>query len=346
MMRAGDVKAAGRQWVLEQGRHTPGFVGAYFTGSVNWLPDDAPFPATSDLDIHLVLEDPGDALKPGKFVYRGVLLEASYIARDQLHSPEAVLSSGQLAGAFRASAVILDPTGTLTALQEVVSREYTRRHWVRARCERAAEAVRAGARSLDAAAPLHDQATTCVFVAGITTFVLLAAGLQNLTVRKRYAAARDLLVAYGKLDFQEPLLALLGCEVMSRQRVEQHLDGMTTAFDTAKLVAKTPYRFASDISDAARPISVDGTRDLIESGLHREAVFWIAATYGRCRTILAADAPDLLPRLDADYRALLADLGIDSLADRQARCRAIEAFLPRVWEVAEEILVANPEIQD
>src|SRR5690349_20171440 len=140
MMRAGDVKEAGRQWVLEQGRHTPGFVGAYFTGSVNWLPDDAPFPATSDLDVHLVLDDPGDALKPGKFIYRGVLLEASCIARDQLRSSEAVLSSGQLAGAFRASAVILDPTGTLTALQEVVSREYARRHWVRARCERAAEA--------------------------------------------------------------------------------------------------------------------------------------------------------------------------------------------------------------
>ncbi|MBI3971586.1 MAG: hypothetical protein HY332_09890 [Chloroflexi bacterium] len=58
---------------------------------------------------------------------------------------------------------------------------------------------------------------------GVTTYVLLAAGLKNPTVRKRYVAARELLAEYGRLDFHEPFLALLGCAEMDRERVEHHL---------------------------------------------------------------------------------------------------------------------------
>jgi len=192
-MLVSEAKAAARQWVLERGRQTPGVVGAYFAGSVNWLADDAEFPATSDLDVKLVVDDPGAAPRPGKFVYRGVLLEVSHVPRDALRSPEVVLGSYHLAGGFRTPSIILDPTGALTALQEAVSREYAQRRWVRARCEQAASGVRDRARSLDEAAPLHDQVTSCVFAAGVTIHVLLVAGLRNPTVRRRYAAVRELL---------------------------------------------------------------------------------------------------------------------------------------------------------
>ena len=346
-MKVKQAKEAARQWVLEEGSKTPGFSGAYLHGSANWLTDDASIPATSDTDVMVVLTGVEPPIKPGKFHYKGVLLEVSYISRDTLSSPESVLGRGHLAGGFRTRSVILDPSGQLTALQEVVSREYARRSWVRTRCERAADAARSAGRALHEAVPLHDQATMAVFAAGLTTFVLLAAGLKNPTVRKRYVAAREVLAEYGRLDFQEPLLELLGCAAMEREQVEHHLDGVTAAFDAASRVTiKTPYRFASDISNAARPISIDGSRELIERGLHREAVFWLAATYGRCRTIFAADAPELLPRFDPSYRELLADLDIDSFEDRRLRCGEVEAFLPRVWEVAEEIMAANPDIED
>lgn len=130
-----EAKAAARHWVMAQGSRTPGIVGAYFAGSANWLADDAGFPTTSDLDVHLVLADPDAAARPGKFVHRGVLLEVSFIPRDALRSPEAVLGDYHLAGAFRTPSVILDPTGTLTALQDNVSRQFAQRGWVRARCE-------------------------------------------------------------------------------------------------------------------------------------------------------------------------------------------------------------------
>ncbi len=344
-MKVRQAKDAARRWVMEEGSKTPNFFGAYLHGSANWLTDDATLPATSDTDVMLVLAGAEPPIKPGKFHYHGVLLEVSYISRDTLSSPEAVLGRGHLAGGFRTRSIILDPSGELSALQEVVSREYARRSWVRTRCERAADSVRSW--SLDEAAPLHDQATTAVFTAGVTTYVLLAAGLKNPTVRKRYVASREVLVEYGRVDFQERLLELLGCAAMSRERVEHHLDGVTAAFDAASRVTiKTPYRFASDISAAARPISIDGSHELIERGLHREAVFWLAATHGRCRTIFAADAPELVPRFDPSYGELLDDLGIGSFEDRRWRCEAVEAFLPRVWEVAEEIMAANPDIED
>jgi hypothetical protein len=52
--------------------------------------------------------------------------------------------------------------------------------------------------------------TAWLFPTGVTTHVLLTADLRNLTVRLRYPAVRELLVAYGQPEFYEELLALLG----------------------------------------------------------------------------------------------------------------------------------------
>jgi hypothetical protein len=336
--------AVARQWVADVGRSTPGFAGAYMGGSASDLASDAPFPSTSDLDVYLVVEDAERVPKRGKFVYEGVLLEASLIARQALRSPEAVLGHYHLAGGLVQPGILADPTGMLTALHEAVARDFAKRCWVRQRCEHAMSTMRSYAQSLAAAAPIHDQVTTCVFAAGVMTHVLLVAGLRNPTIRKRYAAVRKLLESYGQMACYEPLLALLGCAAMGRQQVEQHLMATTQVFDAARLAIKTPYRFAADISDAGRPVAIDGSRELIERGLHREAVFWIAATYSRCRTILTADAPELLVQFDPGYQELLTDLGIATFLDRQARCRAIEAYLPQLWQVAEEIMASNREI--
>jgi hypothetical protein len=51
-------------------------------------------------------------------------------------------------------------------------------------------------------------------------------------------------------------------------------------------------------------------------------------------------------RFEPGYRRLLGDLGITSFADLQRRRERVEALLPRVWHVAEEIVAANPEIRD
>jgi len=70
---------------------------------------------------------------------------------------------------------------------------------------------------------------------------------------------------------------------MSKLRVEYRLAAVTEIFDFAKEIINPPHRFASDISEVGRPISIGGSREFIDSGYHREAVYWIGATYSRCR---------------------------------------------------------------
>ena len=134
---------------------------------------------------------------------------------------------------------------------------------------------------------------------------------------------------------------------MSRKRVEHHLATLADAFDAAKAVIKTPFFFASDISDLARPIAIDGSRKLIEQGNHREAMFWIVATYARCQKVLYHDGPQALQeRHDRGFRHVLNDLGITSAGDLRHRSDQIKESLPWVWDLAEAIITANPGIRD
>jgi hypothetical protein len=351
-MRAGQARETAWQWVIEEASGIPGFCGAYTAGSTNWLPDDADLTTTSDLDIMVVLTGPNqasrcDKLRSGKFRYHEVLLEASYLRNDQLLSSGLVLSDYHLAPSFQTSNIMLDPSGHLTALRAIVCRDYAKRQWVRQRCANARDKVLRYLRSINQKTPLHDLVIACLFGAGITAHVLLVAGLRNPTVRARYVAVRELLAAYDDVEFHETLLELLGAARISRGRAGQHLATLTDIFDPATKAIKTPFPFASDLSDMARPIAIDGSLELIERGYHREAMFWIAVTHSRCQKVLSRDASGELPQRFSDsYRDLVDDLDIASFADVRRRCAEVERFLPRVWEAAERIMASNPRIED
>jgi hypothetical protein len=335
-----------RRWVKEEAGRTPGLHGAYLTGSVNWLPDDASLPATSDLDVNLVLSGPQASTQGGKLVYQGLLLDVTFRSLDQLRSPELVLSHYQLAGGFMKPSIILDPSGQLSELQWAVERGFPQRRWVSRRCAHAQDRVLEGLVASEESDPFHDQVISWVFPTGRMAHVPLVAGLKNPTVRRRYVTVRELLAEYGHLELHEILLEALGCASMSRVRVEQHLAAVVEAFDVAAVVSRTSSRFASDISDLARPIAIDGSRDLIEQGYHREAIFWIVVTYSRALRALHHNAPvAVVERFEPGYRQLLGDLGIDSFADLQWRREQIEKPLPQVWQIAEDIMAANPKIE-
>ncbi len=97
----------------------------------------------------------------------------------------------------------------------------------------------------------------CLFAAGITAHILLVAGLRNPTVRARYVAVRELLADYGHVEFHEALLELLGSARISRERVSQHLAPLTEIFDAARRAIRTPFPFATDISDSGRRIAIN-----------------------------------------------------------------------------------------
>ena len=340
-----EAKALARQWVLSEGQQLPGFAGAFYHGSVNWLAADATLAPTSDLDLMLVFAEP-PPVKLGKFVYHGVILEVSYLSSAELQTPEQILGQSHLASSFMGPSIIADPTGHLTALQLVVARDYAKREWVVKRCEDVRAKILRNLDSIKVTDPFHDQVSAWLFGTGLTTHLPLVAGLENPTVRRRYLAARELLRNYGYLNFYEELLGLLGCRTLRSKQVNEHLKSLTAAFDAAKAVVKSPFFFAADINDLARPVAIEGSRELIERGDHREAVFWMVATYARCQLIFQQDgSPAIQAQFTPGFQRLVADLGIASSADLVQRGARVKAFLPRLWGVTAAILAANPRIE-
>jgi hypothetical protein len=322
-------------------------LGAFLHGSIHVLPDHALLDPTSDVDVMVVVDDPAAVEKPGKVCYRGVLLEVSLLASAHVASAERVLGEYNLAGSFRSPGMLADPTGHLAEVQRVVGEQFARREWVRARCTQALRKVLNGLSDRKEDDLFHDLVIAWLFPAGILTHVVLVAGLRNPTVRKRYAAARELMAEYGLLAEYERLLEILGAADLSREQVQRHLDAMTDAFDTAATVIRSPFFFAADISEVGRPVAIQGSQELIDRGLHREAVFWIAATYSRCMAVFEADGTRALSaRFDTGYRYLLADLGLVSYADFPRRRVEVAEAVPWIGAIADGIIAANPEIQE
>jgi hypothetical protein len=344
-MTVGAARSAAVDWVARHAQGQPGFRGAYFIGSSVGLSDDAELAPDSDIDVAVLTSEPELPLKPGKLLHDGALLEISVFPWQGFSSVDNVLSSYHLAAGLRFDTVIADPTGDLRPLQRRVARAFAEELWVRRRCENALGKVENLLGGIDPRAPWHDQVTAWLFATGVTTHVLLVAAMRNPTVRLRYLAVREVLAEYDRLTLYPDLLELLGCADMTPQQTGHHLDALARTFDAAAAVAKTPFPFSSDITPLSRSIVIDGSRKLIESGNHREAVFWIVATFARCNKILAADAPratqcEFAPAFDA----ILADLGISSLADLFTRRDDVHRFLPRLWDTAEEIIDRNPGV--
>ena len=340
-----EVKLAAEDWVKCECFNLPGFLGAFLAGSVTTLPDGMPLPVGSDVDITVVTEDPPER-KLGKFRFRGVLLEVSFEVPKRFQSPEAVLEDPHLAGGIQGMQVVADPSGFLGRLQGEVAGEYARRRCVRQRCRTAVAMAEARLHPFSTSAPLHDRVTAWLFGTSLTALTLLLAGLRPPTVRRRYAEVRGLLRKQGRLDFHEELLRLLGCSDWSRSRTERHLDAVSEAFDRAKHLPKGAFPFGADISDAARPVAIDGSRELIEEGFHREAVFWLLATYSRCQWIFHFNAFEHVEdHFQQGYLSLLGDLGIGEKGALESRRKRVLNFLPQVTIMAESVMDATPEIK-
>lgn len=328
-----------REWVIEEGGKTPGFAGAFLHGSINWLPGTAQLPETSDLDVMMVLAGEAPTQKPGKFRYRGVLLEVSYLSLASIATAEHVLGNAHLAGSLHLPSVLEDPSGHLATLQAEVARHYGDEAWVLRRCADVEAKMRHPFPSPHA--PFPDQVNAWLFPTGLTTHLLLVAGLRNPTVRQRYLAVRDLLAEQGRLDVYPGLLEDLGVAHLTARRVTTHLETLEAAFQDAAQAIRSPFFFAADLSEAGYPVAIGGSRELIERGDHREAVFWIAATAVRCQQVFLQDAPHLISRHAPGFRALLWEMGIGDRGDLIARREAMLARLPERWQLAREIMAAR-----
>lgn len=346
-MRAQAARSIARQWLAREIVARPGFCGALWHGSVLDLPNDAPLDPSTDLDLIVVFDEPPEGLRRGKHPVDGALLDITVLPWSDIRDPDTVLANHQLAPSFRSPELLADPDGALAHLRDSVAREFNRREWVERRVERAVRKVRDFLDCIDPGTPFAGSVMSWLFGTGVTTHVLLVAGLRNPTVRKRYIAARELLRDVGMPGMHEELLRMLGSASLSPDQASRHLAALKPAFDATASTIRTPlFFFASDLSPAARPIAIGGSLAMIAAGDHREAMFWIAATWARCMQVFHADAPALEARFDSAFRAMLADLGIRSVEDMQARAAEVRTALPHLQSVAGAIMDTTPEIVD
>jgi hypothetical protein len=317
----------------------PGFRGAFFSGSTAALSPDSILPRYSDVDVVVVVASSDGPPKLGKFRYEDALLDVSYLPWNQLAHLDQVAGAYQLAPSFSSNQVIVDPTGHLDKLYRAISAGFAHPEAVRRRCESAIAKLESGLAAIDSTAVWHDQVTAWMFPTSIITHVVLVAALRNPTVRLRYLAAREILYEHDKHALYETLLELLGCADCDRPSVQRHLDELSEVFDQAVAVAKTPFFFSCDITPDARPVAIDGSQQLIDNGDHREAVFWLIATYARCQKILSADAPSSVRQAGSlRFCSAVRELfGVHDIADLFRRRDALSQLLPVLRDAAASI---------
>jgi len=338
-MQVRRARAVAAGWVHDHQQQLPGFRGAFFSGSLTELSLDSELSATSDVDVVVVLAGSEAIPKLGKFGHEGVLLEVTFLAEDELADVEAVAHTFFLAPSFRTDQVISDPTGHLGRLQRRISTGFSRPEAIRARYQNALERLETRLGRVGAEPAWHDQVSAWLFPTSLTTVVILVAALKNPTVRLRYLNARATLVAHDRLEVYGRLLELTGCAAAQPDQVQRHLDRLAVTFDRAAALARTPFFFSSDITPVARPIAIGGSQDLIAAGRHREAVFWVIATYARCQRILSADAPDVAAQTAPWFAEAVEELlSVSGVADLQRRAGLTLSFLPELSATAETIL--------
>jgi len=341
-MTIAEARAIARQWVSASATSLPGYHGAFTHGSTNWLSPDDELPAGSDLDVLLVLDEPPPQ-KLGKVVVEGLLLDISYLPASELASAADVLGISHLAGSFALATILDDPGGELLALQARVAVAYPQRPWVERRIEFVHRKILRHLDGLDASLPLEQQVVRWLFATGLTTHLVLVAGLRNPTVRRRYVAARELLNELDLVDAYPPLLELLDPVGLDAATVTAHLNRLATAFDDAAEAIQTPFPFAADLTPEARPIAIDEGYAMVARGDHREAIFWLAATACRCQEVLRNDAPESVRAThEPAFRALLAGLGLATTGERRLRERQLREQLPAVSALAAQA-TARPD---
>ena len=351
-MKVREVKEIAEQWVSEYAAKIPGFAGAFYTGSITSLPDQEDYSSSSDVDLYIVIDgDMPENTRHVKFDYKGIILEPNYVSSQRHRTPEQLLANHFLAFHFRVPNIISDPSGNLTALQKAVARDFAKRHWVEKRCQSEFQyTLEWVEKSLSVESEDAYMFTPFFnFMASIDCGVSVPAlaDLRSPTVRKCLVLYREVLAKYGKLSCFEDLLALLGYAELGKSDVEGLLEDTTTAFNKAVQVIKTPFFADWNICEAARPISIGGSQELISNGDYREAVLFIMIVFNCSVLAIQNDAPEdeKLPFLRS-YQKALDVLGLGTEKDFFNRVDQWKETLNEIWYITGEILDVNPEIRD
>lgn len=293
------------------------FRAAFIGGSAAHADPASPYDSASDIDCYLVMEGDPPNGKIGKITVDGVLLDISWMPCKQL---EHAASDAVFASLIHHGKIITDTDGSLSTLKQDIDLVFDTSESIAMRLEDMRARIRPLASPVTQAqlAP-PEQVMNWLFPATLATHIPLIKACAPLTVRKRFVAAKNVMHD----DHYEELLAHYGFRDVSREQAQAWLDDTATLFDYAAPLAAESARFwASDIKTDARAISIGGSQHLIDTGLHREALYWIIATRTRCLTVMNDMEADVTPFIRA-FNDMTLSLGILTAPQRTIRTRGI-----------------------
>jgi hypothetical protein len=240
--------------------------------------------------------------------------------------------------------VLYDPQGLIAAVQPIVAREYRKRRWVQARCEWEKRDALQMLDQLEQVSLLDDYVLTLYMLVGSSLCGLLSvANLQAPTNRRCLANARELLRRADRLELHDALLDLLGHAHLTRQEVEAWWEKAGVMFDRAVAVKRSPSPLGFKLHAHIRPYLVEGARELIEEGLHREVMWALTIAYLACNAAIQNDGnAGEKAHYEARYREMLGPVAADTSAERQARARRARHLADEVFALADELVARNP----
>lgn len=297
-------------------------IGAFIGGSAATSDPAMPYSPTSDIDCYLVVMGEPPATKIGKIVIEGVLLDISWISWHQI---EAAPTDAVIGSLLNLGIVVDDAEDRLQRAQRDIRKTFAHPTAVTLRLEDMKGRIRGGLKADSSDRSNPEQVMNWLFPATLTTHLPLVQHCVPLTVRKRFVAAKRVM----STEAYEELLALYGFADVEQDQAQRWLDLTADILAENADLAQASSRFwASDL--LAPEIAIGGSQELINAGLHREALYWIIATSARCLT-LRADAEVGASSFEAEFNHMLAELRLLTHAERSIRSdhilQWVEAFV-------------------
>ena len=341
------VIALARRYVEERFLGQPGFHGAHLVGSIIHADGDAPFPTYRDVDVAIVL-DTDEHQRIEEVVREGYILECILSASSRYRSAEDILTTPGLACNLQKNSVIVDPYGELGRLHQAVAEGFAKRQWVGRRAGSGVKSAMASIALMQRARnPVEAVHGLCEFVMYCSECITVA-HLEAPTHRRSLA---NLSVTLGgtaeERALHEEILAAFGTAQLSEAQVRGFLQQCTEAFDRAIAVKRTPVPFDWKLDPCIRDYLEKGTLEVIDEGLHRESIFWIALFFAISTIAIQQDgAPEEKALYAGRFKAFLDALGIGSPAaveQRIAQCLALHA---KVAAYVEHFVATSPLLED
>jgi hypothetical protein len=341
-----------RNWIADNTNRIPGLCAAHLNGSITSLKEESIFPDDKDVDILLVFAPDSPALIQNgpysnnlEFLYEGLMVEVGLKPLTDYSDAETILANPEIAHHLTVDSILYDSQGQLSAMQAQIKSQYNRRGWVQARLayeRRGWEQVTAIYETVPEMA-VSARINLMGWAFTYLSSLLCVATLQAPTAS--FMKMREILTVYDRLPLYETYLALFGLDRVTPDLTCQLLAEGCEAFDLAVQIRQTPHPFQHKLHPHLRPYFVNKCQRLLADGYPGEALGPVMPFYLSACDVIMADGTAVQKEFYAKRAAdFLQRLGIDSVAEQQARWAESRRLGECFFDLADEIIATHPNI--